>query len=49
MNEFNYGIYNPKAIRDFLSYAYNNWKKSPRYVVLAGNGTYDYKNNLGTG
>lgn len=47
MDEFNYGIYNPKAIRDFLSYAFNNWNKPPRYVLLAGNGTYDYKNNLG--
>ena len=49
LNEFNYGIYSPKAIRDFLSYAYHNWSRQPRYVVLAGNGTYDYKNNLAKG
>ncbi len=47
LNEFNYGIYSPEAIRDFLSYAYHSWKKAPGYVVLAGNGTFDYKNNLG--
>ena len=49
LNEFNYGIYSPKAIRDFLSYAYHNWSRQPKYVVLAGNGTYDYKNNLAKG
>jgi uncharacterized repeat protein (TIGR01451 family) len=48
-DEFNYGIYNPTAISEFLSYAYHNWSKQPKYVVLAGNGTYDYKNNLGMG
>jgi len=49
MDEFNYGIYTPEAIRDFLSYAYKNWKKAPKYVVLAGDGSYDYKDNLGFG
>ena len=37
-------------MKDFLSYAYHNWKQpSPRYVVLLGDATYDYKDNLGTG
>jgi uncharacterized repeat protein (TIGR01451 family) len=49
MDEFNYGISSPEAIRDFLRYAYYNWKKAPKYVVLAGDGTYDYKDNLGAG
>jgi hypothetical protein len=49
MDEFNYGIYSPEAIRDFLSYAYNNWRKAPQYVLLVGEGNYDYKNNLGFG
>ena len=49
LDEFNFGIYSPKAIRDFLMYAHNNWKKAPAYVVLAGEGTYDYKNNQGYG
>jgi hypothetical protein len=47
MDEFNYGLYSPEAIRDFLSFAYHNWRKAPRYVVLAGEGTFDYKNNMG--
>jgi alpha-tubulin suppressor-like RCC1 family protein len=48
-DEFSYGLSSPEAIRDFLSYAYHNWKKAPRYVVLAGEGTYDYKDNQGYG
>ena len=47
MNEFNYGISSPEAIKKFLSTAYSKWRKSPRYVVLAGDGSMDYKDNLG--
>jgi uncharacterized repeat protein (TIGR01451 family) len=46
MDEFNYGLSSPKAIQAFLTYAYNNWNWPPKYVVLAGDGTYDYRNYL---
>ena len=49
MDEFNYGIYSPWAIKDFLTYAHYNWVKPPKYVVLVGEGTYDYKDNKGNG
>ena len=49
MDEFNTGIYSPEAIRDFLTYAYQNWRGHPKYVVLLGEGTYDYKDNKGFG
>jgi len=49
MNEFNGGIANPEAIRSFLAYAYNNWYRAPRMAVLAGKGSYDYRNLLGQG
>ena len=49
MDEFNFGIFNPEAIREFLSYAYLQWHEAPAYVVLAGDGTYDYKDYLGYG
>jgi hypothetical protein len=49
MDEFNFGISSPHAIKDFLTYAYHNWSKAPRYVVLVGEGTYDYKDNQGFG
>ncbi|NIM17639.1 MAG: hypothetical protein GTO45_37210 [Candidatus Aminicenantes bacterium] len=49
-DEFNYGSPSPEAIKDFLTYAYHNWNKNgPQYVVLAGEGTFDYKNIMGHG
>jgi hypothetical protein len=49
-NEFGYGIVTPQAIKDFLTHAYNNWTSpAPRYVLLVGDSTYDYKDNLGLG
>ncbi|HEY6950816.1 MAG TPA: type IX secretion system sortase PorU, partial [Bacteroidota bacterium] len=43
-NEFSGGLQDPTAIRDFLEYAVVNWTVKPRYVLLFGNGHYDYKN-----
>ncbi len=46
-DEFNDGIFNPQAIRDFLTHAYNNWTKpAPVYVVLVGDGIKDYRGYL---
>ncbi len=48
-NEFNFGIYHPIAIKNFLRYAYDNWPSpKPAYVVLMGDGTYDPANFRGT-
>ena len=49
MDEFNHGIANPEAIRHFLAHTKTHWKKAPKYVLLAGDGTYDYKDNMGVG
>jgi hypothetical protein len=43
-NEFSCGQLDPTAIRDFIKYAYDNWTDKPEYVLLFGDGTYDYKN-----
>lgn len=49
-DEFNDGLMSPVAIRDFLAYAYQNWPEpAPAYVLLLGDGTYDFKNYLGFG
>ncbi len=48
-DEFNYGIANPEAVRDFLEYAWYNWRKAPRYIVRVGDGSHDYKDIQGTG
>ncbi len=46
-DEFNGGIYDPQAIRDFLGYAYDNWTTRPTYVLLVGDASLDPKNYLG--
>jgi hypothetical protein len=43
-DEFSGGVLDPTAIRDFLKYAYDNWNVKPKYVLLFGDGSYDYKN-----
>lgn len=46
-NEFSWGIFDPTAIRNFLRYAFLYWNQNPapEYVLLVGDGNYDYKNN----
>jgi hypothetical protein len=48
-DEFNFGNKSPQAIRDFLFYASKQWKVAPRYVMFAGDTSYDPKNYLGFG
>jgi hypothetical protein len=44
-DEFNHGIPNPYALRDFLKYAYENWQPpAPTYVLLIGD--VDVKNKI---
>jgi len=43
-NEFSGGSVDVSAIRDFIKYAYENWNIKPEYVLLLGDGDYDYKN-----
>ena len=45
-DEFGYGLVTPQAIKDFITYAYENWQSpAPQYVLLVGDTTYDYKDN----
>jgi uncharacterized repeat protein (TIGR01451 family) len=49
-DEFGAGVFDPRAVRDFLSYAFDNWKTpAPLYVLLVGDANYDYQDYLGTG
>ena len=44
-DEFNHGILNPNAIREFLKYTYDNWQPpAPTYVFLVGDTHIDLKN-----
>jgi hypothetical protein len=56
-DEFSDGLVYPPAIRDFLSHAYHYWNVDPsqpnppappRYVLLVGDGHYDFKHALTT-
>jgi hypothetical protein len=42
--QLNSGILDPTAIRDYIKYAYDNWNIKPFYVLLLGDGDYDYHN-----
>ncbi len=45
--EFNYGIKSPRAIKDFLRYALNQWEMpAPSYVVLIGDANWDCRYKL---
>ena len=47
-DEFNGGVLSPEAIKSFLAYAYDQWAApAPSFVLLVGDGSYDYKNALG--
>ncbi|RKY88703.1 hypothetical protein DRQ11_03035 [candidate division KSB1 bacterium] len=46
-DQFSGGLLDPTAIRDFLKYTFFNWRRRPYYVLLFGDGSYDYKNILG--
>lgn len=48
-DEFNHGIVNPWAIRDFLQFARTNWELAPGYVLLAGDSSHDYIDRYGFG
>ncbi len=48
-DEFNYGMMDPAAIREFIAYAYQNWQPpAPQFLMLAGDGHYDPRNYKGT-
>ncbi len=46
-NEFGWGLPDPMAIRNFLKFVAENTPQPPQYVLLLGQGHYDYKNILG--
>jgi hypothetical protein len=48
-DEFSFGHKSPLAIKDFLAYARAIWQGKPRFVLLAGDASYDAKNYLGAG
>lgn len=45
-DRFRDGVFHPEAIREFLAHAYRTWSPQPRYVLLMGDASWDYKNRL---
>jgi len=44
VDEFNDGIYHPRAITNFMSWTQQNWPDpKPRYLVLFGDGQWNFK------
>ena len=41
-NQFNYGIYHPIAIKNFLAWTFARWTHPPQYAVLVGDGTWNF-------
>jgi len=49
-NEFNDGIFDPAAIREFLEYTYTFWQyPAPAYVFLVGDANIDYRDYYQSG
>jgi hypothetical protein len=54
-DEFGWGVHDVMAIRNFLKYAFQNWRGSsgtadaPKYVLFVGGGNYDYRNLVSGG
>ncbi len=47
-DEFSDGMFDPAALRNFLAYAYAHWQTpAPAFVLLVGDGSYDFKNYSG--
>ncbi|MBA4311555.1 MAG: hypothetical protein C0417_02885 [Chlorobiaceae bacterium] len=47
-HEFGGGSKSPVAVRNFLKYAYLNWQQPPKYLLLFGDGDFDYKRIMGS-
>ncbi len=44
-DEFNHGVVHPESIRRFFEHVWQNWQPPrPRFVLLVGDASWDYKN-----
>ncbi|MCM2255083.1 MAG: C25 family cysteine peptidase [Vicinamibacteria bacterium] len=48
-DEFNHGIPSPHAIKAFFDHTWRHWSTAPRYALLVGDGSVDYKDVWGLG
>ena len=43
-DEFSFGVKGPRAIKDFLALTRASWRRSPRFVLLVGDASFDPRN-----
>jgi hypothetical protein len=43
------GAPDPNALQELLAYAWRSWASAPRFVMLVGKGSHDYRDILGLG
>lgn len=43
---FSFGQFDPRAIRRFMRYAFQNWMRRPTYLLLFGPDSFDYRRNF---
>ncbi len=49
-DEFSAGVFDPRAIRDFLRHARDHWQApAPTYALLVGEANLDYRGGMGQG
>ena len=48
-DEFNFGAKSPWALRAFLKQAHSQWARPPRFLLLAGDASFDPRNFMGMG
>jgi hypothetical protein len=48
-DELGFGVPSPHNVKAFLALARKSWRPAPRFAVLIGKGTYDFKDVLGKG
>lgn len=45
-DQFNGGIAHPDAIRDFVAWGWQHWKRKPKYLLLVGDASFDIHHDL---
>ena len=49
-DEFSHGVFDPRAIKSFLRYAFEHWARpAPTYVLLVGESNLDYRRGYDAG
>jgi len=45
-DQFNGGIAHPRAIRDYVAWGWQHWKRKPKYLLLVGDASFDIHHDL---